>query len=489
MLDLNTFIIIFIQVVLTVILLNIDLLKSLNFGLELKLSKKKISIPELWLSKFTSEEIIEKELQQAANPPQNSLLNAFSSSQNLEFNILTSNADAKNPIHPIVKDINKILIASRNDISLEQIRMICQQHIDIQPPKYRLVAALPLILGLLLIPVLQWYSLFNADAEIQNFINEISHLIIYDSFVDLLVVTSLGLFSYLWILNTTHQKIQKVKSSIYAIEMFCQTELKSNETNNLGTVLLVVQNSLQAFNEQFSKNMLLFKDAAVAIQENSSLQKDFVQKINELSTNDIANFNLQIIERFETALGQFDQFNQWFGKLHENTQNAQSLSDKINTLFQSTNQIGTDIGTVAQKIDRRLDEAHLLLQFLKHHFSEIEDRKHLISNSIINFDDFLQKALQELQIHTEERVNAIKDITLRDEDLMIKAFDKNRDAFSHLSHLELLQTIYQQLTSLLERYSKESDYMNQGMRSVLTKLDASNQNLELIRIEEQKRTK
>ena len=69
------------------------------------------------------------------------------------------------------------------------------------------------------------------------------------------------------------------------------------------------------------------------------------------------------------------------------------------------------------------------MQFLKQHFSEIEDRKHLISNSIINFDDFLQKALRELEVHTEERVNAIKDITLREEDMMIKVFEKKSNTY------------------------------------------------------------
>ncbi len=429
------------------------------------LSKKNISVPEFWLSKFTAKEIIVKALNQSNNS--NKVSEAFNTTSNLSFTVLQLSSKGEHPVSPIIKDINKILIKSKNTISLEQVNKICTQHFYINQSRQQFIAILPLIIGTL-----------------------ISLGYVYSSeygFVEPLVIICFGLLAYFWVLSHARKYQRKIDNYIYQIEMFCQTELKTNDSSDLGTILLVVQNSLQTFNEEFSKNMLAFKEAAVAIKDNSSLQKDFVEKINQLSINDVANFNLQVIERFETALGQFDQFNKWFEQLNENTQNAQHLANKIDALSKTSDKIGTDIGTVAQRIDRRLNESHLLLQFLKQHFSEIEDRKHLISNSIINFDDFLQKALRELEIHTEERVNAIKDITLREEDMMIKVFEKNRDALSHLSQLELLQTIYEQLTSLLERYSKESTYLNQGMRSVLTKLDTTNQNLELIRIEEQKK--
>lgn len=472
MLPSTLLIIIFVQTIMLFFILEFNILSKFRIEIPLALSKKKISVPELWLSKHTAEEIIEK----VSNSQTSTLSDAFVSGSNLDFTILQFNAKQSNPISNIVNDINQVLIKSKNSISSEQVNKICQEHLYINAARQRLIAIVPLILGLFI----------TISSAIYQFSTDYDYLL-HHALIFPLVSLSLGLLSYFWILSWSKKFQQKVKSAIYQVEMFCQTELKSNDASDLGTILLVVQNSLQTFNEDFSKNMLAFKEAAVAIQNNSGLQKEFVEKINQLNTNDMANFNLQVIERFETAMQQFDQFNKWFDQLNENTQNAQNLANKIDALSKTSDEIGTDINTIAQRIDRRLNESHLLLQFLKQHFSEIEDRKHLISNSIINFDDFLQKALRELEIHTEERVNAIKDVTLREEDMMIKVFEKNRDALSHLSQLELLQTIYQQLSNLLEQYGKESTYLNQGMRSILTKLDVSNQNLELIRIEEQKR--
>ena len=474
MLAFSFLIIISVQIILLISILGTNIFLKFQDLKPIGLSKKKISVPEFWLSKFTAKEIIATALNQANNSTQ--ISEAFNSSSNLDFTILQLSSEKEHPVSPIIKDINKILIKSNNTISLEQVNKICTQHSYINQSRQRLFAISPMVVGLFI--SLFSIIIYNNDMTVK----EEDYALI-----NLTISISLGLFAYFGILSRANAHQRKMENYIYQIEMFCQTELKSNDSSDLGTVLLVVQNSLQTFNEEFSKNMLEFKEAAVAIKENSGLQKDFVEKINQLSINDVANFNLQIIERFETALGQFDQFNKWFDQLNENTQNAQQLANKIDALSKSSDKIGTDIGTVAQRIDRRLNESHLLLQFLKQHFSEIEDRKHLISNSIINFDDFLQKALRELEIHTEERVNAIKEVTLREEDMMIKVFEKNRDALSHLSQLELLQTIYEQLTSLLERYGNESTYLNQGMRSILTKLDATNQNLELIRIEEQKK--
>ena len=461
----NLLIAILAEIVLLGIILQSNLFSSFQNLKPIDLSKKRISVPKSWFSKFQTKDIIAKALNQSGSSTKVS--EAFNSTSNLDFTILQLSSEDKHPVSPIINDINKILIKSKNTISLEQIDKICQQHFYTNKANQQFIAIFPLIVGFLI-------TLGYAHSS-------------DNPFIEPLVSLCFGLLAYFGILSHAKKYQQKIDNYIYQIEMFCQTELKSNDSSDLGTVLLVVQNSLQTFNEEFSKNMLVFNEAAIAIKENSSLQKDFVEKINQLSINDVANFNLQIIERFENALGQFDQFNKWFEQLNENTQNAQHLANKIDALSSSSDQIGTDIGTIAKRIDRRLNESHLLLQFLKQHFSEIEDRKHLISNSIINFDDFLQKALRELEIHTEERVNAIKDITLREEDMMIKVFEKNRDALSHLSQLELLQTIYEQLTNLLEKYSNESTYLNQGMRSVLTKLDVTNQNLELIRIEEQKK--
>ena len=474
MLFLSLIAIISIQVILLLVILEKNVFSRFHKLSPVEISRREISIPEVWLSKFTANKIISQALNQSNN--QSSISEAFNSTSNLDFIILQLSSEQKHPLSPIIEDINKILIKSKNTISLEQVNKICSQHLYINQAKQAFIAIIPLFIGLLFTAISVFY--YYADAPDYER---------YYGFMSPIISLSIGIFAYFAILSRAKKHLRTIDNFIYQIEMFCQTELKSNDSSDLGTVLLVVQNSLQSFNEEFSKNMISFKEAAVAIQENSGLQKDFVEKINQLNTNDLANFNLQVIERFETAMRQFDQFNKWFDQLNENTQNAQHLANKIDALSKTSDEIGTDISTIAQRIDRRLNESHLLLQFLKQHFSEIEDRKHLISNSIINFDDFLQKALRELEIHTEERVNAIKDVTLREEDMMIKVFEKNRDALSHLSQLELLETIYQQLTSLLENYSKESTYLNQGMRSILTKLDVSNQNLELIRIEEQKK--
>ncbi len=155
----------------------------------------------------------------------------------------------------------------------------------------------------------------------------------------------------------------------------------------------------------------------------------------------------------------------------------------------AADQLGMDVGTISKNIDLRLDEANGLLKFLKSHFAELESRKQLINHAVIDFDEFMKNALEELEAHTKERVASIQEITLKEEDFIIKAFEKNRDVLSNLTHLTELNNISQLILKMNSQYEKESKYTSQGIRSLITKLDSANQNLEMLRVEAQKKGK
>lgn len=438
----------------------------------LLLTIKKIRIPELWLSEFSPIELLQKVNIQAANDKKTnaSLSDAFGFSAKTEVTLLAA-AQSTPVLTNIINDINTILLKNNNNISIPQIVAIHRHHLAVaaKVAPIHSAAKIPFFIAGLVGLLFIYGHYFSAALNTKQLGGAALN------FAILLFTAFLINFLTAYFLKKAQNSLQE---QIYELEFFCQTELIPTTGKDLGTIIFVLQQNLESFNDKFTANMVAFEKTVAAIGNNSTLQNAFVEKINDLSLDKVANYNLQVINRFETVLEGMDKMGKWFDNLQTHTQQSIELSNRLNQLTVLCDQIGVNVATVAERIDIRLEEAQGLLRFLKTHFSELEERKQLIANAVINFDDFLQKALNGLEDHTQERVSAIKNITLREEDLMIKVFEKNRDALAHLSELRQLQPLQEQLLAFAKHYEKESAYIAQSLRSLVVKLDIVNQNLE-----------
>jgi valyl-tRNA synthetase len=110
---------------------------------------------------------------------------------------------------------------------------------------------------------------------------------------------------------------------------------------------------------------------------------------------------------------------------------------------------------LADKLDGRVEESNKLIQFLNDHYKQLEERGELIRDSVVKVEDVMIKSLKQLEEHTQIKIDAIKQITIKEEDLMTKAFVENRSHISKLSLLEDLKKSIEEFKKTLKSISLE----------------------------------
>jgi hypothetical protein len=427
-------------------------------------------VPKEWLRQLPPDKVILEALKPKTEGGSR-LEKAFTSALDERIVFLKEDKQFTPTFKEIITAINHLLIKKRELFSLDLAQQITNSHI--QKNRSSAYLWLPILLA---IPF---------GVTIIGLPSDFEPIMVYLMSIGIFIF---GIVIHLRIKNkyeVTYADLEKEKSQF---SIFLQTELLPNTSNqSLNTILFVLQQNLETFNERFTTNMEAFHKTVKSLNENHKVQRDFVEKLEKLSLNEIGNFNLQVIERFENVILKMHKFETWFDELNQNTEKSILLAKRLDHLVETAEQMGLDIGNVSKNIDQRLEEANGLLKFLKSHFAELDSRKQLINHAVIDFDEFMKNALEELEAHTTERIESIQEITLKEEDFLIKAFEKNRDALSQLNHLPALNKIDEQMSKMTTQYEKESQYISQGIRSLITKLEAANHNLEILRIEAQKK--
>jgi hypothetical protein len=126
---------------------------------------------------------------------------------------------------------------------------------------------------------------------------------------------------------------------------------------------------------------------------------------------------------------------------------------------------------LADRLDSRVEESNKLIQFLNDHYKQLEERGELIRNSVVKVEDVMIKSLKQLEEHTQTKIDAIKQITIKEEDLMTKAFVENR---SHISKLSLLEDLKKSIEEFKRNSTENIGGIREEVESLKDSIDRSN---------------
>ena len=168
------------------------------------------------------------------------------------------------------------------------------------------------------------------------------------------------------------------------------------------------------------------------------------------------------------------QFNGYLGQVNQFVSESQELSKHIRAILSRT----IDVEKIATNADKRLTESQELLKFLSSHFAVLDQRKYEVSQMTISVDQVLSKAFEELQAHTQAKVDAIKDIMIKEEDLLRKELSANRYGLSKLSLLDDLNKGMQKANNenyqgLLAEVQQSNKYLEELERHFTVKRDGA----------------
>ena len=199
---------------------------------------------------------------------------------------------------------------------------------------------------------------------------------------------------------------------------FIQIELLPLLHQNLNETLYGLQTNLLRFNKDFSHNVqrldgLMNKNYDALVAQEHVMEMLFKMDITEFATA-----NVQTLAQLQVAIKNFGEFNQYAGSVNFAIQKTDQVISRISDLLTRTE----GVETVTQRVLSVFEMNHELMRFLKSHFGSLDSSKQMIATSVVDVNEQLSNALDDLKKFTSEKIASIQRIEIEHVDMMQKAF-------------------------------------------------------------------
>ena len=385
-----------------------------------------------------------------------------------EVSLINPNDKSNSIFESLLHSINVYLLRNKGattDFNL--IRDITERNIDTEDDDISQTVTVPLYLGLMGTMLGIIFGLINlfivsdngANFEIQGFLGGVS-IAMFASFYGLGWTVYNSSFKY----KSARKNVEKAKNDFYT---FIQTELLPILNQSVSSSIFMLHTNLVKFNDNFTINInrltgLLNKnyDAVIA-------QDNILQNLEKIDITEFAKANVKVLRELKTGTEDLHKFNEYLNVLYLTLDGTTKLSHSFQSLLSRVNHFEG----LAEKLDSRVEESNKLVQFLNDHYQLLSERGDLINDSVKKVDDVLIKSLVELQDHTNIKIDAIKEITIKEEDLMTKAFAENR---SHFSKLSLLVDLNKSIDEIKTNSNEQINSVNYQIELLKESLDRTN---------------
>jgi hypothetical protein len=339
------------------------------------------------------------------------------------------------PMERIRESINTYLIRNKGAVAdFNLLRDITQRNLDTLEEEITIMLPLPLYLGLLGTMLGIVIGLFNmptlninsfANGEGANNLGGVNVLI--DGVKYAMIASFAGLLATVinsWAYRGAKLQLENHKHDFFT---FLQTELLPILTESVNAGIYDLNRSLSQFGTKFvdvadrlDRTVSRNYDALMA-------QQALLEKIETMDLSRIATFNVTVMNELNRSTASLERFATFLTTLTTLTDNTRQLVERT-----------SNTADIADQIADLLTESQRLQRFLTSHFEQLEQRGQIINSAVVKLDEVVDKSLDELQRHIVERVDAVRKITIREDDLLLEAFERNRDVLKNLRFLEPL---------------------------------------------------
>lgn len=389
-----------------------------------------------------------------------------------KVSLIDSSSTPSKVFKNILDSINVYLLRNKGaatDFNL--IKDITNRNIEIEEDEVSRSITLPLYLGLMgtmLGIVFGLISMFFTSTSSDNF--EVTGFI---SGVSIAMFASL--YGLGWtVFNSSFRHKQAVKTLENRKNdffTFIQIELLPLINQSVSSSVYDLHQNLVQFNDDFTSNINHLKGLLVKNYDALIAQDNILQALEHIDITSFAKANVLVLRELKESTLYLQRFNKYLNSLESISGNTLQLSGSFQTLLDRTN----NFEHIAEKIDRRVEDSNKLVQFFNNHYEILENKGKILENAVKDVDDVLIKSLNELQTHTNEKIEAIKKITEQEEDNMIKAFAENR---SHISKLSLLDELNKVVHEIKKQPNKEVLSINETLKELKKGVDTTNKLLQ-----------
>jgi hypothetical protein len=254
----------------------------------------------------------------------------------------------------------------------------------------------------------------------------------------------------------------KAKNSYFN---FLQTKLLPTLENTLGKNLREFKENLNAFNAEFSENLVDFKGTIPSITDNLKLQTQFIKDFQKLDLQKIATANVQIFDKLTASTATFEKYVKFTNKLNKSIETADEVISKLTSLLDRLSKFESNISNIGDLIQNNDFHYGKVADFIQSRLKTLEDSYNRISTFIAtsenDLSDFLNAYKDRIQTLSQKILGTVSEtFDITDE----------HNPFSKLKYLEPLNNgIDNQLKKL-----DTLEQLNNTLKEISQKLDKNN---------------
>ena len=265
--------------------------------------------------------------------------------------------------------------------------------------------------------------------------------------------------------------IEDNKNEFYT---FIQVDLLPLLNQNINSTLYSLQNNLHKFNEDFKTNVSKLSGVMGKNHEALIAQEKILTTLEKMDITEFGKANVKILRELQISTDKFVEFNKYFGAINEMINSSRLHAEKVNEMIERTD----NFNILGQKIIGVFEENKSLIEFLQNHYNSLDQSHQLITQAVNGVGRTLDETLENLKTFTQERINEVQKITLREIDLMQNEYPEK---WKKLDNLSFLESVNKNLNEIKNNSISQINGLSAEMKSINDKLLKANTELSTIK--------
>lgn len=395
------------------------------------------------------------------------------------IDLINLKAEGNYVTEKIIYALNTYLIRNKGVASdFHLIKDVVERNSDTVEEDINQSISLPLYLGLLGTFMGIVFGLFQISG-----IDFVSNPVALDNAISLLLggvkIAMIASFTglLLTVLNSGYffkgakAIVEEKKNDFYT---FIQTDLLPLLNQNINSTLYSLQNNLHKFNEEFKGNVGMLSSVMGKNHDALIAQEKILTTLDRMDITAFAKANVIVLKELQFSTQKFTEFNQYLTHIGELVANTKGFTIKVNEMMERTE----NLGSLADKLINVFEENKELAKFLQNHYSSLDNSHQLITQAVNGVSNTLDESLLKLKEFTQERINEVQQITLKEIDLMQNQYPEK---WKKLDNLSLLETLNKNLYDIKMSNASQIGSLTSELKSVNEGLAQANLELSAIK--------
>ncbi len=196
--------------------------------------------------------------------------------------------------------------------------------------------------------------------------------------------------------------VENDKNDFYT---FIQTELLPTISQSVNSSIIELNHGLNTFIEKFDKNItqleVVVNNNLFAIKSQNSL----LDKINEIKPLKLTQANLDLFNRLDNNLAEFDKFNEYLAGMNNTLQSTLKLNDRLDDLLNKTD----SLSEIVKAFSTNTENAIGIQTFIQSNLKVLTDREEALNKATTKIDILLQDSIKSINAHTQNSLEGFGD--------------------------------------------------------------------------------